>query len=198
MTMTNYERMLAGLPHYGFDEDLFALQAKGAALKAQVDAIPAEQREERFAALSALFGSTKGYCLVLPPFQVDYGCHIHLGEWVFVNRGSMWLDSAPITLGDRCAIGPNVQFIATGHPVRPEDRFHPAPEGAFPPFNIINTSGAITLGREVWVGAGAIILQGVTIGDGAVIGAGSVVTKSVPPRVVAVGNPARVVKSVDD
>ncbi|MEP4766661.1 MAG: sugar O-acetyltransferase [Roseibium sp.] len=162
-----------------------------------VDAIPPDDMEGRTAALKELFGSMKGAAIIMPPFTIEYGNHIHLGEWVFVNTGASFLDSNSITLGDFTAVGPNVQFITPAHPVKPEDRFQPAPEGSMLPFNVVNIARKITIGRECWIGAGAIIMPGVSIGDGTVVGAGSIVTKSLPDRVVAVGNPARILRTVD-
>lgn len=198
MTKTNYEKMVAGEPHRAVDPELFEIRERMLALKAEVDAIPMHDFETRAEVFARLFGSTKGLCIVHPPFTLDYGCHIHLGELVFVNAGSVWLDSAPITLGDRTFVGPGVQFLAAGHPVRPEDRFLPPVPDSGLPLDVACTSAPITIGKEVWIGGGSIILQGVTIGDGAVVGAGSVVTKDIPARMVAVGNPARVIRSVDD
>ncbi|MEP1930854.1 MAG: sugar O-acetyltransferase [Roseibium sp.] len=194
---TNYEKMLAGEPHFGTDPELFELQKIARDKKAAVDAIPPDDMEGRTTALKELFGSMKGAAIIMPPFTIEYGNHIHLGEWVFVNAGASFLDSNSITLGDFTAVGPNVQFITPTHPIKPEDRFQTAPEGSMLPFNVVNIARKITVGRECWIGAGAIIMPRVSIGDGTVVGAGSIVTKSLPDRVVAVGNPARILRTVD-
>lgn len=109
-----------------------------------------------------------------------------MGEGTFVNYNLTALDVAPITIGSHCQIGPNVQLLTPTHPVEPGPR-RAKLEAALP----------ITIGDNVWLGGGAIVLPGVTIGDNSVIGAGSVVTKDVPANVVALGNPARVVRPVE-
>jgi len=195
--MTEYEKLLAGLHYNGGDPEIFAKQAAGQAQKAVLDAIPMQEFERRVPALQALFGSMAGPCMIHPPFNISFGSHIHMGKWCFVNAGATFLDDGLITLGDFVAIGPNVQLITATHPLRPEDRFTMKDEG-FPPFEVANIAKPITIESHVWIGAGAIILPGITIGAGAVVGAGSVVTKDVAPRMVVAGNPARVIKSVDD
>jgi maltose O-acetyltransferase len=115
-----------------------------------------------------------------------------------VNAGALFLDCAPITLEERATIGPRVMFLTATHPVRPEERFRPADPDRFPPFKPVTRARPIKVGRAAWIGAGSILLPGVTVGEGTVVGAGSVVTRSLPARVVAAGNPARVLRSVDD
>lgn len=195
--MTEIEKMISGLPHDGADPDLLTYQADCRARKTALDAIPAHDMDARMAALADMVGSMKGPALIVPPFYADYGKHIHLGYWAFINTGATFLDSATITIGDYVAVGPNVQFITATHPNRPEDRFVPR-DGRIPPFEIVTIAKPIVVKDNAWIGAGAIIMPGVTVGEGAVIGAGSVVTKDVPERMIVVGNPARVLKSVDD
>ena len=139
-----------------------------------------------------------GPAVVFSPFNIQYGTHVRFGNFCFVNFEATFLDSGLITFGDQVAVGPNVQFITDTHPVRPEDRFQPPAEGSPLPFTVVNMAPAVNIGNLVWIGAGAIILPGVTIGDGAMVAAGSVVTKDVPARMVVAGNPARVIRSVDD
>lgn len=188
--------MLAGQLYDGADPELRDYQARCRANKAAYDAVPHVDPEARFEALSKVVGSMNGPAMIVPPFFADFGKHIHLGEWCFVNAGATFLDSNTVTLEDRVAVGPNVQFITASHPLRIEDRTLEMP-GRFPPLSFMITALPIRICRGAWIGAGAIILPGVTIGEAAVIGAGSVVTKDVPARMVAVGNPARVIKSVD-
>ena len=194
----NYFDMLAGKPHSGADPYLFDLQARARAAKARLDAIDNGDIPARMEAAKGLFSPDSGPCVVLSPFNIEYGRHVTLGEFSFVNIGATFLDAARITLGKWCAIAPNVQFITDTHPVNPMERFLP-PDGTRPiPFRVVNLAYPITLGDRVWVGAGAIILPGVTVGDGAMIAAGSVVTRDVPEGMVVGGNPARVIKPVDD
>lgn len=195
--MTELEKMLDGQPFDGAAPEIIAYQNDCRAAKDALDAIPISDMEGRSAALTNLVGSMKGPAVVLPPFFVEYGKHIHLGHWAFINTGATFLDCGTVTIGDYVAVGPNVQFITVNHPKRPEDR-HIMRDSGMPPFAVMTTAKPIVVKDHAWIGAGAIIMPGVTIGAGAVVGAGSVVTKDVPDRMVAVGNPARVVKSVDD
>lgn len=115
----------------------------------------------------------------------DYGQYIKIGSGTFINFGAMLIDVAPITIGDDCQLGPNVQLLTPLHPVDPGPR-RDKWEAAKP----------ITLEDNVWLGGGVIVLPGVTIGENTVVGAGSVVTKSLPANVVAVGSPARVIREI--
>jgi maltose O-acetyltransferase len=117
---------------------------------------------------------------VRPPFHCDYGFNITLGDGVFINFGAVILDIAAVTIGDKTQIGPGVQILTADHPRDPRQR-----EAG------LEFGRPITIGRNVWIGGGAIILPGVTIGDDAIIGAGAVVTRDVPAGATAVGNPAR-------
>ena len=121
---------------------------------------------------------------VIPPFHTDFGRFIEFGENVFVNFGCTFCDQGGIRLGNRVKLGPNVSLITTNHLLEPDKRRW-----------MVNKP--IVIGDDVWIGAGASVLPGVTIGDGAVVGAASVVTKDVPPMSVVVGNPARVVRKIE-
>lgn len=122
---------------------------------------------------------------LFPPFTADLGRNIRLGQRVFINSGCRFQDQGGITIGDDCLIGHNTVLATLDHDIHPDRRadMHPAP---------------IVIGRNVWVGAGAIILKGVTVGEGAVVAAGALVTGDVPAGAVVVGQPARVVRSVHD
>jgi maltose O-acetyltransferase len=122
---------------------------------------------------------------IRPPLRVDYGGHIRIGARSFANFGLVALDVAAITIGDDVQIGTNVQLLTPTHPVDPEPR-RAKWEAAKP----------ITIGDNVWLGSGAIVLAGVTIGQNTVVGAGAVVTRDLPANVVAVGNPARVIRTI--
>lgn len=193
-----YDQMISGKPYNGADPALLVMQQQARERIAAVEAISPDDMAGRAGAMKALFGSMAGPAIVKPPFTVEYGCNIHLGAWVFVNNGATFMDSAPITIGDRTAIGPNVQFVTASHPIPPEDRFTDIDPEGMPPFVVHNIAKPIKVGAYAWIGAGAIIMPGVTIGDGAVVGAGSVVTKDVPDRMIVAGNPARIIRSVDD
>lgn len=120
------------------------------------------------------------------PLYVDYGSNITIGDGTFVNVGLVALDVTPITIGAHCQIGPNVQLLTPTHPLDPEPR-RAGYEAGEP----------ITLGDNVWLGGGVIVCPGVTIGENTVVGAGAVVTKDLPANVVAVGNPAKVIRTLD-
>ena len=118
--------------------------------------------------------------LIEPPFHCDYGSNIAVGERFYANSGCVFLDCAPVTIGDRVQLGPQVQLLAVSHPL---DRAQRAAG--------LEYGEPISIGDDAWLGGGAIVLPGVTIGEGAVVGAGSVVTRDVEPETVVAGNPAR-------
>lgn len=138
--------------------------------------------------------------LVQIPFQVSYGCNIHIGKNFFSNCNCTMMDNAPITIGDNVMIAPNVTITTVNHPLSPEkrrvfetkDSFHPGKKGNW---EII---APVTIGDDVWIGSGAVILPGVTIGSGSVIGAGSVVTKDIPANVLACGVPCKVIREITE
>ena len=195
--MTEYEKLLAGLPYYGGDPEIREKQMAGVAAKAALEEIPETDIFAWIQGLAKVFGKMNDPSLVLPPFTISFGSHVRFGKWCFVNRGATFLDDNLIILGDHVAVGPNVQFITATHPTRSEDRIKLKPD-QFPPFEVVNIAHPITIGDFAWIGAGAIIMPGVTIGARAVVGAGSIVTKDVPPNMVVAGNPAKIIKSVDD
>jgi len=133
-----------------------------------------------------LLGAGGDSASIQPPFYCDYGENIFLGERVFFNFNCVVLDVCPVTIGDFTMFGPGVQIYTATHPVQAELRRQK--EFAKP----------ITIGQDVWVGGGAILCPGVTIGSQTIIGAGSVVTKDIPSNVIAVGNPCRVIKDIPD
>ena len=121
---------------------------------------------------------------LIPPVYSDHGVNIRLGRNVFINQGCRLDDIGGIEIGDDVMIGPGVRLITSGHPVDPAERRNGV------------TAAPIRIERNVWIGAGAMVLQGVTIGADSVIGAGAIVTRDVPRAVLAVGVPAQVVRSI--
>lgn len=198
MKNANYERMLAGLPFNGADPYLFELKKACQDAKARFDTLPNMDIEARVSGITQLFAEDSGPSYIMSPFNIQYGRHVRFGVWSFANFGTTFLDSARITIGDWVAIATNVQFITDTHPVRPEERFLPPADDSPIPYTLVNLAHEINVHDRVWIGAGAIIMPGVTIGEGAMVAAGSVVTKDVPPRMVVAGNPARILRSVDD
>jgi maltose O-acetyltransferase len=185
-TRTMRERMLAGDPYIAGDPVLAEESAAALELMAAYNATTARQRPLRRQLLETLLGAIGEDTEIRPPLYVDYGTHLTIGARCFANFGLVALDVAAISIGDDVQIGPNVQLLTPTHPVEPEPRRQKW-EGAQP----------IVIGDNVWLGGGAIVLPGVTIGENTVVGAGSVVTRDLPANVVAVGNPARVVRSLE-
>ncbi|MGS2613518.1 sugar O-acetyltransferase [Micromonospora sp. LZ34] len=180
------ERMLAGEPYIADDPAIAADLDRAARLMERFNTSPAADPERRLAALRELLGEVGEGAWVRPPFYCDYGWQIRLGPRTFVNYNAVFLDVAPITVGADVQVGPNVQLLTPTHPVEPEPR-RAKWEAAEP----------ITIGDNVWFGGGAIVLAGVSVGENTVVGAGAVVTRDLPPNVVAVGNPARPVRQLD-
>lgn len=135
--------------------------------------------------LRELLGALGANSYIRPPFFCDYGYNLTLGDDVFMNFNCVALDVVPITVGNRVQMASAVQLLAADHPLEPVERASGREFGS-----------PITIEDDVWLGGGAIVLPGVTIGRASVIGAGSVVTKDIPPGVVAVGNPCRVIREI--
>ncbi|WP_268219976.1 sugar O-acetyltransferase [Streptomyces sp. EMB24] len=182
---TNLERMLAGDLYIADDPEIGRRQQRAMRLAARYQATFVEERDQAKTVLAELLGSVGEDVEIRPPLFVDYGSNITVGARTFVNYHLTALDVAAITIGEDCQIGPNVQLLTPTHPVEPQPRR-----------DKLEAARPITIGDNVWIGGGAIVCPGVTIGDNSVIGAGSVVTKDVPANVVAVGNPARPVRSL--
>jgi maltose O-acetyltransferase len=183
MDRTEKQKMLAGELYSPTDPQLLAERRRCEALLRTFNAEPDESR--RMEILGSFLGSVGPNAVVMPPFACDYGYNLSLGPQAFINYGGVILDCAPVSIGESSQVGPGVQLLAWDHPREPELRRQDV-ELAFP----------ITVGANVWIGAGAIVCAGVSIGDDSIIGAGSVVTKDVPSGVVAVGVPTRVVRSL--
>jgi len=183
---TNRERMLAGDFYIADDPENGRLHQRGVRLaeayhRAEVAGDPGARQ-----ILADLLGSLGEGAHINPPLFVDYGENIHVGAGTFVNYNLTALDVASITIGEDCQIGPNVQLLTPTHPIDPRPRR-----------DKLEAAEPITIGDNVWLGGGVIVCPGVTIGENSVIGAGSVVTKNIPADVVAVGNPARVIRTIE-
>ncbi|WKK72443.1 sugar O-acetyltransferase [Rathayibacter oskolensis] len=182
---TNRERMLAGDLYIADDPENARLAQRAVRLADAYHRAAVEDEAAARPLLDELIGSLGDGAFVKPPLFVDYGENITIGARTFVNYNLTALDVAAITIGEDCQIGPNVQLLTPTHPVEPGPRRDKL-EAALP----------ITIGDNVWLGGGVIVCPGVSIGDDSVIGAGSVVTRDIPAGVVAVGNPARVLRSI--
>lgn len=146
------------------------------------------EMEKREALLQEMFAEIGEGCYIEPPFHANFGgAHVHFGKNIYANFGLTLVDDTHIYVGDYTMFGPNVIVATAGHPILPELR-----EKAYQ-YNM-----PVHIGKNCWIGAGAIIVPGVTIGNNVVVGAGSVVTKDLPDGVVAVGNPCRVLREVSE
>jgi maltose O-acetyltransferase len=179
------ERMLGGELYRSDDPELVAEHRRCRLLVERFNASSVAEAGERRRLLEELLGHLGEDAEIKPPFQCDYGYPISVGARTFVNYGAVVLDEAPVTIGAGVQIATNVQLLTATHPFDPAAR-HDGWEGAEP----------ITIGDGVWLGGGAIVCPGVTIGEDTVVGAGSVVAKDLPPRVVAVGNPCRPIRDL--
>ena len=182
---TQRERMLAGDLYIADDPELARDSLHAMRLMDEFNRSPSDRPLERRAILTRLLGAFGAGSEIRPPLYCDYGYQLRIGARTFANFGLTALDVAAITIGDDVQIGPNVQLLTPTHPVEAEPR-RAKLEAARP----------ITIGDNVWLGGGAIVLAGVTIGENSVVGAGAVVTRDLPRDVVAVGNPARVVRTL--
>jgi maltose O-acetyltransferase len=177
------ERMLRGEEYMATDPLLVEERLRCMELLERFHACPARDEEGRLAVLRELLGGIGPDTLIMAPFRCDYGYNISIGRRSFVNYGGVFLDVNPITIGDEVLIAANVQLLTATHPLDATRRRAWWEHGR-----------PITIADGAWIGGGAIVLPGVSIGEEAVVGAGAVVTRDVEPRTVVAGNPARVVR----
>jgi maltose O-acetyltransferase len=182
---SNRERMLAGDQYIADDPDLLREANRAAVLTAQFNATAGDDHAGRDRILRELLGSVGEGTVIRPPFRCDYGYRTHIGARTFANWGLVALDVGLITIGDDVQFGPNVQLLTATHPLEPEPR-RAKWEGSRP----------ITIGNNVWLGGGVIVCPGVSIGENTVVGAGAVVVRDLPANVLAVGNPAKVIRAL--
>src|SRR3954453_10950510 len=181
---TEKAKMLAGELYDPLDPQLSQERQRARDLCKLLNDSREDQQEERRRILSELFGKATD-AWVQPPFFCDYGTNISLGTKVFFNFNCVVLDVMQVTIGNNVLFAPSVQIYTATHPINAAERR-----------KWLESAKPISIGSDVWVGGGAIICPGVTIGDRTVIGAGSVVTRDIPPDVIAAGNPARVIRGV--
>lgn len=193
--MTEREKMLAGLLYDCGDSELLAQWHKAKDLIRSYNQIDSSNLEEKNAILTELLGGKGKKLWITAPFFVDYRNNIYFGNNCEVNMNCTFLDDNKIIIGDNVLIAPNVQIYTAFHPLNAIDRFGEIKEDGT--FEFCKTQTApVTIGDNVWIGGGVIILPGVTIGNNVVIGAGSVVTKDIPSNFLAFGNPCKVIKSL--
>jgi maltose O-acetyltransferase len=181
---TEKEKMIAGELYDPLDLQLCADRQRARDLLKRLNDSREDAQEERADILNELFGNeTDAY--IQPPFFCDYGTNITLGEKVYFNFNCVVLDVAPVRIGDFVLFGPAVQVYTAMHPMRASERRLG-----------IESGKPVVIGADVWVGGGAILCPGITIGARSLIGAGSVVTRDIPENVLAAGNPCRVIRSL--
>ena len=182
--MTEKEKMIRGELYDSLDAELLADRARVRELLRRLNASPVDTGPERKALTAEILGKATD-AFIQSPFFCDYGYNITLGSGFYCNFNCVILDVAPVHMGDNVFMGPAVQIYTATHPLDAEVR-RSGKEYAKP----------VTIGNDVWLGGGCIVLPGVTIGDRVVIGAGSVVTKDIPADVFAAGNPCKVIRDL--
>lgn len=184
--MTEFEKMEQGLIYDCSADEIMSVQTNCVKHMKEYNTLGLGDEKRMEELLHEMLAEVGEGTYIQPPFYANWGgAHIHLGEWVYVNFNGTFVDDGHIYIGDKTMIGPNVTIATAGHPILPELR----EEGL--QYNV-----DVHIGRNVWIGAGAVILPGVNIGDNTVIGAGAIVTKDIPSNVVAYGNPCRVVREI--
>ncbi|WP_414501892.1 sugar O-acetyltransferase [Zymobacter sp. IVIA_5232.4 C2] len=185
--MTEQEKALLGkLYDANYDPQLIAERDEAKYRLRCYNTLDPRDMEQRTAQLKALLGKTGEHLLIEQPFYCDYGRNIEVGENFYANVNLVILDGNKVVIGDNVFIGPNVGLHTAGHPLNASQR-NQGLEYARP----------ITIGSNVWIGAGVNVVPGITIGSNCVIGAGSIVTRDIPDGVVAVGNPCRPIKTIE-
>lgn len=186
--MTEFERMEKGLIYDCTADEIMSVQTGFAQHMKEYNTLGLGDEKRMEELLPLMFAEVGEGTYIQPPFYANWGgAHVHLGKEVYANFSLTLVDDGHIYIGDNTMFAPNVTIATASHPVLPAFR-----EKGYQ-FNV-----DVHIGKNVWIGAGAIILPGVTIGDNTVIGAGSVVTKDIPANVVAVGNPCRVMREISD
>lgn len=181
---TEREKMLAGETYNCLDPDLVAERQKVTDLLRGFNL--AESLQERQRILAGLLGHAGRNLIIEPPFQCVYGRNIHIGDEVYINFQGVILDCGEVRIGHHVMIGPAVQIYTAAHLLQADARN----QG-------LEVAKPILIADNVWIGGGAILLPGVSIGLNAVVGAGAVVTRDVPPNTVVAGNPARAIREID-
>ena len=186
MDKTEKQKMLAGELYRGSDRELVAERQNARRLTRLYNSTTEQETHRRVEILRELFGTVGSSIEIEPPFYCDYGYNIHAGDGFYMNFGCVILDCCPVHIGNNVLCAPSVQIYTATHPTDPEVRL-----------SGLEYAAPVRIGNNVWIGGGAIICPGVTIGDHTTIAAGSVVVKDIPARVVAGGNPCRIIRHLD-
>lgn len=185
MEKDNLSALRSGKWMNGFAEDIASALSECEELCFRLNSLPPSDLSGRHRIIKDLLGHIGEKFTIHSPFHCDFGTNIHIGENFVGNFNLTILDEADVTIGDNVFIGPNTSLCTVVHALDAGERNAG-----------IMCARPITIGSDVWIAANVVVLPGVTIGDGAVVGAGSVVTKDIPPRTLAVGNPCRVVRAI--
>lgn len=186
--MNDKEKMHTGELYYPSGDEIMSEQLKCLNKLYDFNLTRPTELDKRAEMLKEMFAEIGEDCYIEPPFHANWGGkHVHFGKGVYANFNLTMVDDTHIYVGDYTLFGPNVCVATAGHPINPELR-----QKAYQ-YNI-----PVHIGKNCWIGAGAVIVPGITIGDNVVIGAGSVVTKDIPSNVVAVGNPCRVLREISE
>lgn len=186
--MSMKDKMHTGELYLPGDEEIMKEQLKCLEKLYDFNLTRPSEMEKRTAMLKEMLAEIGEGCYIEPPFHANWGGHhVHFGKGIYANFNLTLVDDTHIYVGDYTMFGPNVTVATAGHPILPELRE-----------KVYQYNFPVHIGRNCWIGAGAVIVPGVTIGDNVVIGAGSVVTKDIPSNVIAVGNPCRVLREVND
>ena len=185
--MTERERMLSGQLYDAGDETLTAARGRAKRLTWRYHQLDPTEWDSRTQILQELLGHLGEDSWIEPPFRCDYGTQISIGDHFFANYDCIFLDVAPITIGNRVMFGPRVCLYTAGHPLDAATRNTGLEFGK-----------PIAIGDDVWLGGNVVVLPGVTIGAGTVVAAGSVVRRDLPPHVLAAGNPCQVLRSITE
>ena len=186
--MTNLEKMHATMLYDPADGDIVEEQTACLDRLYDFNHTRPTEMDKRQALMKEMFAEIGENCYIEPPFHANWGGkHVHFGKNVYANFGLTMVDDTHIYVGDYTLFAPNVVVATAGHPIDPELRARG-----------LQYNAAVHIGKNCWIGAGALIMPGVTIGDNTVIGAGSVVTRDIPSGVVAVGNPCRVMREITE
>jgi galactoside O-acetyltransferase len=183
--MTQRERIASGKLFTDMSEGLPEERLRGKQRMYEFNQTKPTEIVRRLELMKEMFGAIGEECWIEPPIYFCYGTNVFFGQGVYVNFNLNLVDDYKIIIGNRVMVGPNVTIAVTGHPIDPTLRRYMY---AFP----------VTIGDNVWVGAGAVICPGVTIGENTVIGAGSIVTKDIPANVIAAGNPCQVLREINE
>lgn len=183
------DRLHTGELYLPGDDEIMAEQAQHLARQYAYNQTSPLEAEKRWALLQEMFDEIGEGCYIEPPLHANFGgAHLHFGRGVYANFNLTLVNDTHIYVGDYTMFGPNVIIATAGHPILPQLRGQ----------NYYQYNMPVHIGKNCWLGAGVIVLPGITIGDNTVIGAGSVVTKDIPAGVVAVGNPCRVLRTIND